>query len=310
MKINRRNFLAMLGSVGTGLAFSGTEAKAWQSKARPNACGCLVDLTRCTGCRKCEEVCNEVNKLPEPERSFEDKTIFDKKRRPSATAFTAVNRYYPGQKNEQGELIPTFVKLQCMHCQDPACVSACVTGALSKADNGAVVYDPGKCIGCRYCMVACPFEIPAYEYDKALLPRVMKCDLCFDRISKPGGLPACASVCPVEAIIFGKRKDLLKQAKMRITNDPGRYVRHIYGQKEAGGTNWMYISGVEFSKLDFARVPQKPIPRLTEKIQSSLFKYLWSPIVLFGMLGGIMYMNREKNKDSSKNGNPTKGRQA
>ena len=201
--LSRRGFLSTLGA-GTITAMSAGSARAWKSRAPSDPYGCLVDLTRCIGCRKCEMACNEVNNLPKPAVKFNDLTIFDRKRRPDDKTFTVVNRYHTGKIDEQGNLIPTFVKIQCMHCQDPACASACITGALSKKENGAVYYDVQKCIGCRYCMVACPFEIPAYEYFDPLNPKVRKCTFCFERISKKGGLPGCAAICPVEAITFGK----------------------------------------------------------------------------------------------------------
>jgi formate dehydrogenase beta subunit len=300
MEMNRRKFLGVLGAAGIASTLSGSQAGAWESEARPDAYGCLVDLTRCIGCRKCEEACNEVHGLPEPDTDFEDSTVFEQQRRPGDRAYTVVNRYFPGQRKD-GELVPTFVKTQCMHCQDPACASACMTGAMYKAENGAVVYDVSKCIGCRYCMVACPFEIPGYEYNNALNPRVMKCTFCFERVSKEGNLPACASVCPVEAITFGRREDLLSLARERKARDPDRYVDHIYGEREAGGTNWMYMSDVSFSKLGFPSVPERPLPRMTESIQHTLFSYMWSPIVLFGILGGVMYMSKQKNKESADN---------
>lgn len=294
MGITRRTFLGTLGAAGLATALPAGRSEAWESSAKPNAYGCLVDLTRCIGCRKCEEACNEVNALPEPDKDFEDSTVFEEQRRPDDKAYTVVNRFFTGQRDDHGTSLPTFVKTQCMHCQDPACASACMTGAMYKADNGAVVYDPKKCIGCRYCMVACPFEIPGYEYQNALNPRVMKCSFCYERVEQDGKPPACASVCPVEAITFGRRKDLLGLARKRLSGDPDRYVDHIFGEHEAGGTNWMYVSGVPFSKLGFPRVPDRPLPQMTETIQHTLFHHLWSPIVLFGILGGVMYMNKHK----------------
>ncbi|WP_457571173.1 hydrogenase 2 operon protein HybA [Desulfovulcanus sp.] len=294
--LSRRGFLTTLGA-GTITAMSAGSARAWMSRAPSDPFGCLVDLTRCIGCRKCEMACNEVNNLPEPAVKFDDLTIFDRKRRPDDKTFTVVNRYHTGKIDEQGNLIPTFVKIQCMHCQDPACASACITGALSKKENGAVYYDVQKCIGCRYCMVACPFEIPAYEYFDPISPRVRKCTFCFERISKKGGLPGCAAICPVEAITFGKRKDLIALAKKRIKDDPARYIDHIYGEKEVGGTCWLYISGVPFEKVDLPALPETPMPKTTETIQSALFSYLWSPLVLFGILGAVMAGNKQKQKE-------------
>lgn len=294
MDLNRRGFFKIMGATGAGLAVASQPATAWQSRAPEDAYGCLVDLTRCIGCRKCEQACQTANGLPEPAQSFDDLTILDRKRRPDEKSFTVVNRYYSGRIDERDQLIPTFVKIQCMHCQDPACASACIVGALTKKDNGAVHYDAGKCIGCRYCMVACPFEIPAYEYHNPITPRVMKCTFCYERVAGEGKLPGCAQICPVEAITFAKRSTLLEIGHKRIADNPGRYVHHIYGEKEVGGTSWMYLSGQPFEDLGFIQVPEKPLPQLAETIQHSLFSYLWSPIVLFGMLSGVMWGFRDK----------------
>ncbi len=302
MLLNRRGFFKVVGATGVAVAGTGQKARAWHSKAPADPYGCLVDLTRCIGCRKCEEACNRVNELPPPDLPFDDPTVLDTKRRPTAKAYTVVNRYYTGKLDERSKLVPTFVKIQCMHCQDPACVSACIVGALTKKENGAVHYDVSKCIGCRYCMVACPFEIPAYEYYNPITPRVMKCTFCYERISKQGGLPGCAEICPVEAITFGKRSTLLEVARKRIKEDPARYLEHIYGEKELGGTSWMYISGEPFESLGFRSLPSEPIPELTETIQHSLFAYLWSPALLFALLGGLMWTVNKKQNNSEKGG--------
>lgn len=294
MSMDRRGFLTALGLAATGVTSPGG-AWAWESKAPPAPYGCLVDITRCIGCRKCELACNQVNKLPAPEVSFEDLRVLDQKRRPSAGTYTVVNRHYPGVLNDRNALVPSFVKIQCMHCQDPACASACVTGALSKKENGTVHYDVTRCIGCRYCMVACPFEIPAYDYHEPLTPQVRKCTFCFERLQE-GKNPGCASICPTEALTFGKRSRLLELAHQRIAGDPGRYVDHIYGEHECGGTSWLYIAGQPFNKLGFLQVPDDSLPRRSESIQHALFSYLWSPALVFGGLAATMgLLNRKKN---------------
>jgi Fe-S-cluster-containing dehydrogenase component len=227
--------------------------------------------------------------------SFEDPRVLDRKRRPDERAFTVINRHYPGSLDERNELIPMFVKIQCMHCQDPGCVSACVAGAMTKKENGAAHYNVSRCIGCRYCMVACPFEIPAYEYSDPLFPRVRKCTFCYERIIREGGAPGCAAMCPVEAMTFGKRRQLLDVARRKIKNKPGRYLDRIYGEHEVGGTSWLYISGEPFEKLGFLNLPTRPIPHLAETIQHGTFKYLWAPLVLFAALGGLMWnFNRKQ----------------
>jgi formate dehydrogenase beta subunit len=302
MGLSRRGFFKFMGIAGATAAVPAPSVGAWQSKAPADPYGCLVDLTRCIGCRKCEQACQTVNGLPEPAQSFDDLTILDRKRRPDEKSFTVVNRYYSGKIDERDQLIPTFVKLQCMHCQDPACASACIVGALSKKENGAVHYDVGKCIGCRYCMVACPFEIPAYEYHDPITPRVMKCTFCYERVAVENKLPGCAEICPVEAITFGRRSTLIGLARDRIEKNPGRYIDHVYGENEVGGTSWMYVSGVPFEKLGFTALPEKPMPQLAETIQHSLFSYLWSPIVLFGMLSGIMWGFKDKGERAANGG--------
>jgi Fe-S-cluster-containing dehydrogenase component len=287
MKFSRRKLLVTGGVVSLSAA-APSPAEAWHSQAPADPYGCLVDLTRCVGCRKCEEACNKVNSLPQPDVDFDDLTVFDRHRRPTREAFTVVNHICAGQVDEHGRPVPTYVKIQCMHCQDPACASACVTGALTKEENGAVRYDISKCIGCRYCMLACPFQIPAYEYHDPVTPRVRQCPFCFDRLEKEGLQPACASICPEEAITFGKRNDLLELARQRIDGDPRKYVDRIYGETEVGGTCWLYISGAPFERLGFLNLPDRPIPQTAETLQRSLFSYLWSPIVLFGALGALM----------------------
>jgi len=269
-----------------------------ETAASPDAVGCLVDTTLCVGCRKCEQACNQRHKLPKPEESFEEMTVLESPRRMDETSYTVVNKYYP---KHIGSLTwrrrPTYVKSQCMHCNDPSCASACIVGALTKEPSGPVIYDAGKCIGCRYCMVACPFQVPAYEYRNPLDPEVRKCTFCFEYIRKEGGLPACAQICPREVMTFGKRSELLELARWKIKNSPGKYVDHVYGEQEVGGTSWLYLASEPFNTLGFPTLGPKAPPRLTEAIQHGLFQYFAAPILLYAALGGIMWFtgfNKEK----------------
>lgn len=236
--MKRRHFLGLLGAAGVTLG-SGATAKAaslGDVKGLPDAGGVLFDASRCIGCRKCEAACNQVNDLPKPAKAFDDLTVLDATRRTDAKTYTIVNKYLP----EAGKP-PVFRKIQCNHCMEPACASACFVAAFKKSETGAVVYDPDVCVGCRYCMVACPFNIPAYEYDKAFTPRVMKCTMCQPRLLE-GKLPGCVEACPKEALVFGKRRELLNLAWDRIGGNPGRYVEHVYGEREMGGTSWLTIA--------------------------------------------------------------------
>jgi formate dehydrogenase iron-sulfur subunit len=293
MKFSRRSFFkTAIGSAGTALVLStASETHAVSEKeASPDWYGCLMDTTLCVGCRKCEAACNESNKLPPPEKSFEDKSVLVTPRRPSSSAFTVVNQYKPEEAKD-----PVFTKVQCMHCNDPACVSACIVGALKKDETGAVTYNADKCIGCRYCMVACPFQVPGYEYRNALAPRVRKCELCIQKIHETGSVPSCVKICPKESITFGKREDLLRLAKEKIAgngteNRPhAKYIDHIYGAEEVGGTGWLYLSSVPFEQIGFLKLPKEAPPRLTEKIQHSIFKDFVPQMALFSFLGFAMH---------------------
>ncbi len=302
MESSRRGFLQTLGAAGAVAALGPGSTHARSSEIATDTYGCLVDLTRCVGCRKCEQACNRANGLPPPDRSFDDPTVLNSKRRPDDSAYTVINRYFPGKLDRQNQLLPTYVKIQCMHCQEPACASACIVGALTKKPDGSVYYDPSRCIGCRYCMVACPFEIPAYEYGKPATPKVMKCTFCHERISQDGGLPACVEICPVEAITFGKRSTLLQLARKRISDNPARYIDHIYGEHEVGGTSWLYLSGIPFEKLGFISVPEQPTSKLAERTQHALFSYLWSPVLLFGLLSGVMWFAKRTEQQPTEEG--------
>lgn len=291
MSISRRKFLGWLGAAGFGSALGNT-ARAASNKhfdGYPNSNGVLFDNTRCIGCRKCEEGCNHVNELPAPERPFSDLSLLDTKRRTTAKSYTVVNRY----DNTVSEKGPLYTKFQCNHCLEPACASACFVRAFTKTETGAVVYDASVCVGCRYCMIACPFEIPTYEYDKAFSPRVMKCTMCYPRISK-GLLPGCVEACPTEALTFGKRQDLLKIGRERIAKFPERYADYIYGENEMGGTSWLYLSALPFKDVGMREdLGVTPAPKLTAGALSAvpMVVGLW-PV----LLTGIYAINKRKGK--------------
>ena len=260
--INRRDFLKIGGTIAACGILGSTEAFGTEDfQGNPDRVGMLTDTTRCIGCRRCEAACNKANNLPTPKTSFEDTSVFEKKRRPyvaDVQSYTVVNRY----EDKDGK--PVFRKVQCMHCDEPACVSACPVAAMKKTKEGPVVWDEKLCIGCRYCITACPFYVPAFEYSSAFEPRIQKCFMCNQRL-KDGLVPACAEACPVEAITFGKRSDLIKMAKLRIWGEPEKYVDHVFGENEAGGTGWMYISGVPFSELGFPEnIGTTSYPKLTK----------------------------------------------
>ncbi|MBI5602610.1 MAG: 4Fe-4S dicluster domain-containing protein [Deltaproteobacteria bacterium] len=305
MEINRRLFFKISGSLAAaslvGRDHSAQAAKTPSPSAE--AYGCLVDTTLCIGCRMCEQACNERQRLSKPRESFEEPAVLERMRRMDETSYTVINRYGRKETNPSALKNPqTFVKFQCMHCQDPACVSACIVGALTKESSGPVTYNVGKCIGCRYCMIACPFQVPAYEYHNPLTPEVRKCTFCFKDI-KEGRLPACVQICPREVITFGKRSELLHLAGWKIRTHPGRYQERIYGEKEVGGTSWLYLASAPFESIGFPRLGTEAPPRLTEAIQHGLFQSFAAPLVLFAALGGVMgltgYLNNRKERSKA-----------
>ena len=274
MKLTRRGFLKVAGATGTaGLLAQPGAAGAFEGEPGANERAVLVDTTLCKGCRACEAACSEANQLPAP-TAAED--VFDHDRRTSQDVFTVVNR---GPNAHDGT--PRYAKSQCMHCVAPGCASACPVKAIEKQPEGPVTYDASKCMGCRYCMVACPFSVPKYEYE-ALAPRVRKCEFCFER-QQAGKGPACASVCPTGALTFGRRGELLEEAKRRVYGQPGKYVPHVYGEREAGGTNWLYVSDVKFESLGFtANVEKQSYPDLVKGALGAppFVMTLWPPLLM------------------------------
>ncbi len=251
---NRRNFLkfGLAGTVAAALQRPKPAQAAGSFAGYPDAMGVLVDLTRCVGCRSCEAACNHEQNLPEPDRPFDDFSVFEElrhgglKRRPTEKAYTVVNRYDVPERE-----FPLFSKIQCNHCNEPACLTSCFVNAYTKTPQGAVIYDAKVCVGCRTCMVACPFYIPAYSYSSVLNPVIKKCILCYDTRLKFGRPPACVEACPQEVMTFGRRSDLIKLGHQRIHDGQGKYIDHLYGEHEVGGTSWMYLSDAPFEKVGF-----------------------------------------------------------
>jgi formate dehydrogenase iron-sulfur subunit len=286
--MKRRDLIKMAGA-GCAAILADKLLAQDHSEAIPqnkDSMGVLVDTTACIGCRKCEWACNQVNALPnKDQKAFEDKSVFKAHRRPTDVAYTVVNSY----EDERSPGTPKYIKIQCMHCAVPACASACLVGALRKTPDGPVTYDAGKCMGCRYCMVACPFQIPAYEYANALTPRVMKCNFCATRLQD-----GKKEICPNEALTFGRRDALLELAYSKIKQSPEKYRDHLYGHDEVGGTSWLYMAGVDFSKTELPTLSSRPAPEATEPIQHGIFKYFVPPLALYSILGISMISLKDR----------------
>ena len=303
MALSRRSFFRTVGAIGAGGVAAGAASREARASSGPavsdDLMGVLVDIPKCIGCRRCEYACQDAadyaDYSPPSVDKFEDKSVMDQPRRPYPRSHTVINRY----PNPQDPAKPLYNKFNCLHCIDPACLSACIVSAFSKQSDGPVVYNPQRCMGCRYCMIACPFEIPSYDYHMPLTPQVRKCNLCAHLVPDKQAVPACVKICPEEVMTYGKRSDLLALAHERIRREPEVYIDHVYGEHEAGGTSWLWLSGVPFDQVGFKHFGHQAPPRLTETIQHGVFKHFLPPLMWYGLLGAAMWLTiPEGNADS------------
>lgn len=295
--MQRRKFLTLMSAAGLGAALKPdvvSAASTTSYSGHPDAVGVLHDSVRCIGCRKCEEGCFNVNKqdLPlykddpnAPRPDFADLSVLKEKRRTNCNTHTVVNKY----ETDRGVV---FRKQQCNHCQEPACASACFVKAFVKTPEGPVVYKPDLCVGCRYCMVACPYYSPTYDYNSALNPLVYKCTMCAPRIAQ-GLLPGCVESCPKDALVFGKRSELLDIARERVRKNPGVYDSHVYGDDEMGGTNWLYLAPVAAVQLGQPELGRTSAPELTSGALGAVAMVagIW-PV----LLGGAYAISKRRKK--------------
>lgn len=265
----------------------------------------LVDITKCVGCDSCSVACKLYNNL----EWDESQSGANNESGQGNSTNTAVesswnntrlkdNQWTTIQFSEHevnGQSVWRFAKNQCLHCLEPACESACFAKAFRKTETGAVTYNANLCVGCRYCMLACPFDVPKFEW-KSAIPAITKCQFCQTRITE-GQMPACATACPTGALLFGDREELLSIARQRISE--GNYVNHIYGENEVGGTSWLYISDVPFEDLGFRTdLPENPLPSYTSTYMTI------TPIVAAawgGLLTGLYLYTKRRGKNEGKN---------
>jgi formate dehydrogenase iron-sulfur subunit len=242
----------------------------------------LFDATRCIDCRACMVAC-----------SVENNIAMNKTRLWVAGV---------GIKGEYPDLQRGTMVYHCMHCEHPDCLSACPVGAYDKREDGPVLYNPDKCIGCRYCMNACPFGVPHFDYDKGILEGAFidKCTFCPQRVDN-GQEPACVATCPTDALEYGERHELIAKAHARIAAHPGRYVDHLYGEFENGGTSYLILSHVPFSELGLPNLPETPVNEVSEKVIGlTLPAALGMGVVLAATAVGVSLVNKNKEKASAK----------
>lgn len=317
MEIKRRDFLK--GLAGSAVLAMASPAMAVSSEKNrlPDALGILYDSTLCVGCQVCMVACKRANSMP-LEYSGSQR-LWDNPVDLSSKTLNIIKIFENGTPKEKDREIDgyAFVKQHCMHCVDPACVSACPASALTKdAKTGIVSYNKNACIGCRYCQVACPFNIPKFEWDNPF-PKIVKCQLCSHLLAKDQ-IPACSNECPTGASLFGPVADLVKEAERRQNMTAGKYyefpvseisstkkqvhkakkyIPKIYGENDGGGTQVLMLAGVSFDKLGLPMLPDRSYTAIAENIQHTLYKGMILPIVAFGGLIFLVKRTEKKKKE-------------
>lgn len=323
--MDRRNFIkvGLLGSAISAISAGDARADSETREPIPGAVGMLYDSTLCIGCQACVAECQLINGTavnPKGEQTWSN----NDKLSPFTRNIIQVWSDGEGKNKDDTENGYAYIKKQCMHCVDPNCVTACPVQALTKdPKTGIVGYDPDVCTGCRYCMVACPFDVPKYDYDNPF-GEISKCELCnqkgISRIDK-GELPGCCHVCPTGAVIFGNREDLLAEAKRRLTllrgtdyNYPRqqvnsqdryrakvpRYYHHIYGEQEAGGTQVLVLSGVPQENLGLPTLDEHSAGARAANLQHFLYRGMALPLVALTGLTMMTFRNMHRDKIEAK----------
>jgi Fe-S-cluster-containing dehydrogenase component len=285
MTIGRRALLKGLlgaGAAGAACAAGATSAAADVPPPGQALVGMLYDTTRCIGCKTCVVACREANGLP-PDRADIAGGTYDAPAGLDAATKNVIQLY-------EGDGQTSYMKSQCMHCVDPACCGACMLGALTKRQGGVVTWDGTKCVGCRYCQMACPFNVPKFEWT-SLNPRIVKCELCLHRLLEGKG-PACCEVCPRAAVVYGRRDELLAEARRRQAEHPGRYVETIYGEHDGGGTQVLYLSHVPFQALGLPDLPDESPAARARRINHLMLRGVLAPLAV--LLAGIGYVNQRR----------------
>ena len=305
-KISRRELLMGAAVAGGALAVAGSAEAREKVEPGAEAVGMLFDSTRCVGCRACQTACKQANKLPTDTVQAEG-GVYDAPNDLNSTTKNIIKAV----PTKDGD--PVYMKQQCMHCVDPACVSACMLGALhkegeakksiegEKKGSGIVLYDKKTCVGCRYCQIACAFNVPKFEWFEAF-PLIVKCELCRQRAdAKAAGPlavanPACAEVCPREAVIYGKRAALLAEAKRRLAAEPGKYEPKVYGETDGGGTAVLYLSaqGVSFQALGLPALSERSAAQLSESVSHAPYLHGVTPVALYAGMAFLISRNKKK----------------
>lgn len=285
--MNRRSALKLMVTGAAGAAAGAfavdNAASSEHAQSSSNAVGMLYDATMCIGCKACMVACSQANGL-EPDTGYSNR-LYQAPASLNSSTKNIIKLCKEGSEQ-------SYVKQQCMHCLDPACVNACMFQALSKDEKGIVYWRGNKCVGCRYCQVGCPFNVPQFEWT-SYNPKIVKCEMCRDRLAA-GGIPACVEACPRSAVIYGKRVDLLKEAHRRLEANKDLYVQKVYGEHDGGGTQVLYLSHVKFEKLGLPVLEDKSLPETVRSVQGKIYSYFAAPVIVYGVLATVISRNVRK----------------
>lgn len=311
MAISRRDLLKGAVAVGAATALPVVADARETREPLPEAVGMLYDSTLCIGCRGCVTKCKEVNKFPHDkgDGAYVQPTDLNSETKNIIKAFPT------------GEKTQAFMKQQCMHCVDPSCVSVCMMGALHKEGEalqdlpgenkgtGIVLYDKDTCVGCRYCQIGCAYNVPKFEWTDAF-PLIVKCELCRHRARPEAGAadplskanPGCCEVCPAGAVIYGKRSELLAEARRRVAASPAKYNAQVYGEKEGGGTQVLYLApaGVSFRDLGLPELPEKSSAAFSEGVGHAPYLYGITPVALYAGMALLIAKNHKHDGEEGK----------
>lgn len=289
MKLSRRQALRSAFGLGATAAVAGATASSVASNGSQTThatasapIGLLYDTTRCIGCKACVTACSTANGLaPDSDLS---PGLHQMPQDLNSRTKNIIKLYTSPDGLER-----SFVKRQCMHCAEPACASGCPFQALKKDPvTGVIGWDGSLCIGCRYCEVVCPFEIPKFEWDQ-FNPKVVKCELCRHLLDDGVAQPACTSACPTGAVIFGTRENLLQDAKTRIETSPGKYhEERVYGETEAGGTQVLYLSHVPFDRIGLPKLETHSLPEYANRYHRIIYQWMALPAAIYVAMASVV----------------------
>ena len=296
MSLSRRDLLKLTGrgslAVAAGaVATTAASGSSETPKARPDAVSMLYDTTVCIGCKACVGACTIANGLV-PDTSLSG-GLWQMPLDLNASTKNIIQLY----KDDKGTT--SFVKRQCMHCLDPACVAGCPFNALDKTDKGIVSWDGAKCIGCRYCEISCPYDVPRFEWAE-FNPKIVKCEFCRHKLPN-GEEPACTNVCPVNAVIYGTREKLLAEAKRRVAASPGKYYQdRVYGEHDMGGTQVIYLSHVPFAKIGLPETGNESRAYYGSKVHNAVYGWMAIPLGVYAVIAAVMKRRWKEHEEEAR----------